>query len=140
MECFDQEIKHDIKTILLDEIRRLKSTGHKILLLSGSLPCLVEPLAQYVQADFTICSEVERLNGRFTGELNAPHPYALNKKTLAEQFCNKNSYDLKQSCAYGNDWSDRFLLKAVREAVAVDPDKKLRTMALRNNWKIIEGN
>lgn len=137
-DCFNQEILSDIKQQLLDEIDRRRSEGYKILLLSGSLPCLVEPMVAHVKADFMICSEVENVNGIFTGEMKALHPYGENKKLLAEKFCTENDFEMNQSCAYANEWADRFLLEAVLEAVAVDPDEKLRKMSLQKKWKIIE--
>lgn len=137
IECFDKQIQGNIKNNVLEEIHRRKAEGYKILLLSGSLPCLAEPMVQYVRADFRICSEVELSDGRFTGTMTALHPYAMNKKILAEKFCNENRFDLRQSCAYANEWADRFLLEAVAEPVAVDPDEKLKQLAMKKNWKVI---
>ena len=136
-DCFKKEIMPNIKTALVSEIERRKSEDYKILLLSGSLPCLVEPMVEHVKADFMICSEVENVNGVFTGEMKALHPYGENKKLLAEQFCSKNGFEMNLSCAYANEWADRFLLEAVAEAVAVDPDKKLRNMAVLKSWRTI---
>ncbi|MBL7996888.1 HAD-IB family phosphatase, partial [bacterium] len=106
-ECFDKYIQFDIKNKLVDEIRRRKSEGYKILLLSGSLPCLVEPMVRRVGADFMICSELELSDGKFTGNMTALHPYGRNKQILAELFCKENSFDLQKSCAYANEWADR---------------------------------
>lgn len=137
VECFAKQVRPDIKDRMHEEIRRRKAAGYTILLLSGSLPCLVEPMKQYVQADFMICSEVEITNGIFTGEMTALHPYGRNKKILAEKFCKENGFDITQSCAYANEWADRFLLEAVAEPVAVDPDAKLRRLASKNKWGTI---
>jgi HAD superfamily hydrolase (TIGR01490 family) len=137
-ECFNKEIISSTKRSLMDEIERRRSEGYKILLLSGSLPCLVEPMVNLVKADFMICSEVENVNSVFTGEMKALHPYGENKKTLAEKFCKEHGFDMMQSCAYANEWADRFLLEATAEAIAVDPDGKLKRLATTRNWKIID--
>lgn len=137
-ECFNKEILFSIKKEILKEIDRRRSESYAILLLSGSLPCLVEPMVRYVHADYWICSKVEIKDGQFTGDMTALHPYGQNKKILAEKFCQNHGFDMKKSCAYANEWADRFLLQSAAEAVAVDPDKKLRSMALRNNWKILD--
>ncbi|MBL7960087.1 HAD-IB family phosphatase, partial [bacterium] len=137
VECFDKQIQFDIKNTLLEEIRRRKSEGYKILLLSGSLPCLVEPMVKYVGADFMICSELELSDGKFTGNMTALHPYGHNKKILSELFCKKHGFDLQHACAYANEWADRFLLESVAEPVAVNPDDKLGKTAQKKKWRIV---
>lgn len=136
-ECFNREIIPSVKTELTDEIEKRRSEGYKILLLSGSLPCLVEPMLDYVKADFMICSEIEIKDGICTGETTALHPYGKNKKKLAEKFCKERGFDMMQSCAYANEWADRFLLEAAAEAVAVDPDGKLKKLAVSKTWEIV---
>ncbi len=137
-ECFKRSIKPNIKQTILDEINERKSRGYKILLLSGSLPCLVEPMLDHTGADHMICSDVEISNGLFTGHMTDLHPYGPRKRILAERFCQRNGYRMDQSCAYANEWADRFLLESVGEAVAVDPDEKLRKLADSKKWKMIK--
>lgn len=137
LECFDKQIQFDIKNTLLEEIRRRKSEGYKILLLSGSLPCLVEPMVKFVGADFMICSELELSDGKFTGNMTTLHPYGRNKKILSKLFCKEHGFDLQHACAYANEWADRFLLEAVQESIAVDPDKKLNQLSIKKDWKVI---
>lgn len=137
-ECFNSEIISSVKKKLTDEIERRKHEGYKVLLLSGSLPCLAEPMAKHVKADFVICSEIEIKDGICTGEMTALHPYGKNKKTLAEKFCKERGFDMMQSCAYANEWADRFLLGAAGEAVAVDPDEKLKKLAVSKTWGIVK--
>jgi phosphoserine phosphatase len=136
LECFENFIKPDIKAALMNEIQKRKSDGYQILLLSGSLPCLVEPMVQYTGADFMICSDVEIVNGRYKGEMKTLHPYGKNKKLLADNFCKEHGFRLEQACVYANEWADRFLLESAGEAIAVDPDKKLEKLAGVKKWRI----
>ncbi|MBL7995948.1 hypothetical protein JNM05_11315, partial [bacterium] len=76
-------------------------------------------------------------DGKFTGNMTALHPYGRNKQILAELFCKENSFDLQKSCAYANEWADRYLLGSVAEAVAVDPDDQLKQLSIRNHWKLV---
>ncbi|MBL7994810.1 hypothetical protein JNM05_05510, partial [bacterium] len=77
-------------------------------------------------------------DGKFTGNMTALHPYGRNKQILAELFCKENSFDLQKSCAYANEWADRFLLRAVAEPIAVDPDSRLSKTAIEQKWKTID--
>ena len=45
--------------------------------------------------------------------------------------------DLKHASAYGDSHHDLFLLRAVREAVAVSPNARLLDAALANDWEVI---
>lgn len=136
-QCFSEQIRMAVKPSIVDEISRRKKDGFHIVLLSGSLRCLAAPMAELVQADDVICSETEIRSGRFTGEMTSLHPYGIAKRTLAEAYCTQRKSTLGNACAYANEWADRFLLKAVGEAVAVDPDEKLKRVSILNKWLII---
>jgi len=137
-ECFETKIRAEIKLSLIAEIQKKRMEGYKILLLSGAIRSLVEPMAEFVQADFIVCSETERIGGTYTGEMASLHPYGVTKQILAMDFCNKNGFDLSTALAYANEFDDRFLLDAVATPVAVHPDHELRKLAEKKNWRIFE--
>ena len=137
-DCFEKKIKPDIKLKLASEIRDKRNEGYSILLLSGSIRFLVEPMARLLQADHIVCSETEIVEGAFTGELTSLHPYGQNKKILAIQFCRDHGFEMSTATAYANEFNDRFLLNEVAIPIAVHPDSKLRTLATKKKWTILE--
>lgn len=136
-QCFDEFIRPSIKPLMTEAVETCRKDGYTIVLLSGSLRCLAEPMQHFTQAEDLICSETEIVNNRYTGEMSSLHPYGENKKTLAIRYCTDHQIAERNCRAYANEWADRFLMEAVGEAVAVDPDEKLKRLAVERKWKVI---
>jgi HAD superfamily hydrolase (TIGR01490 family) len=111
--------------------------GDTVVLLSGTLDPIARALAdrfgvRHVCA--TVCSE---RNGVYLPQPPETHPFGAAKLTLAKQLAAQLGAELKHATAYGDSHQDLFLLKAVREAVAVMPDARLLDAALAYDWEII---
>lgn len=136
--CFEESIRPDVKKNVVEEIVKRKKDGFRIVLLSGSLRCLAEPMASFCGADDVLCSEVDVKDGRFTGRMISRHPYGFNKKRIAEEYATQSKASMNEACAFANEWPDRFLMTSVGEAVAVDPDERLKALALQKKWRIMD--
>ena len=64
------------------------------------------------------------------------NPYGENKAKLVQELAEVHNFDLSDSYAYGNHYSDAHKLKRVGHPVAVNPDRKLREIATGNGWQI----
>ena len=64
--------------------------------------------------------------------------FAEDKLKIAQKLCEQHGADIKQAFAYGNSYNDRMILDAVGHPVAVTPDRRLRKLAWRKGWKIID--
>lgn len=120
------------------EITSRQTSGYKILLLSGSLSILAQLMTTYFSADYFIGTSLEERNGKYTGRIAGLHPYGQNKKDIAEKFCHQHGFRLDEAAAYGNEYSDAFLMNASAEPAAVAPDKHLRQWAERKQWRILD--
>ena len=79
----------------------------------------------------------ERLAAALLLAVPAP-PAEIDKLTLARAFADAHDVRLDQAVGYANAREDRFLLAEVGEAVAVRPDLRLRGLARRAGWEILE--
>jgi HAD superfamily hydrolase (TIGR01490 family) len=75
--------------------------------------------------------------GRYTGELLGPWVYGAGKVTAMEEEAERAGIDLKTSWAYSDSYSDLPMLEAVGHPVAVNPDSRLRELALEREWEIL---
>jgi HAD superfamily hydrolase (TIGR01490 family) len=75
--------------------------------------------------------------GRYTGELIGPWVYGDGKVVAMEEEAERTGIDLKASWAYSDSMSDLPMLEAVGHPVAVNPDRKLRELALDREWEIL---
>lgn len=115
----------------IDEHRR---TGRAIILVTGSLDFIIEPLAAELRADAVIAARLIESSGRFTGELVGLPIGAQEKARRMRDFASERGIDLSRSHAYGDSMADLPMLETVGFPHAVNPDRGLRTIAKRRGW------
>jgi HAD superfamily hydrolase (TIGR01490 family) len=135
-QCYQADIAPRVSQEGLGCILEHQSRGHGVALLSGSLTLLLHPLKEELGADWLIATELQRQNGRFTGEIAGLHPRGLNKLRLLQDLSQNQRVDLSQSYAYGDHILDAPLLRSIGNPVAVNPSWRLRLQARKHQWPI----
>jgi alcohol-forming fatty acyl-CoA reductase len=118
----------------LQQLRDHKAAGHRVVLLSGALDFLLEPMKDL--ADDVLCSTLAQENGAYTGELTGAPVAGEARARMLASFARRRGLDLSRSYAYADSISDLPMLEAVGNAVAVNPDRRLGTAAKARGWKI----
>lgn len=132
--CFATEIA---PRLLPDAVRRLhwhQCAGHFVVLLSGALDPLLEPLAESLGVSARIGTQLEVVGRQLTGRIAGVHPYGIAKAECLRELNRTDAFDLKRSFAYANHYSDRHLLALVGYPVATNADARLRQFAQRKGW------
>lgn len=115
-----------------------KNQGHVLVLISGSVRYLLEPVAEDLGFDHLLCTDLEvKPDGRLTGKPDGPVCVNLNKKTLTLALAQNLGLDLAKSYAYGNHPSDLPLLESVGHPHAVAPNSILEKIARQRSWPIL---
>lgn len=130
LRAIDEDIAARIKAHI--------AAGDRVVLLTGAPDFIAREIAPAVGAADVIASVCATRDCRFTGGRPIIHPLGADKLRLAEAYCKKHGSDIQYAAAYADHYSDRFLLERAGRAVAVRPDRKLRALAQRRNWEIIE--
>jgi HAD superfamily hydrolase (TIGR01490 family) len=114
-----------------------QAQGHVVALVSASTQYVVEPMAAYlgIPGQF-VCTHLVSKNGHLTGEVVPPVCYGEGKVTWAERFAAEHDVDLAVSYFYTDSISDLPLLERVGQPVVVNPDLKLKQLALQRGWPI----
>ena len=115
-------------------IREHKRAGHRVLLLTGALDVVVEPLAELLEVEVD-CAHLLVREGRLTGDLAAPPAAGEARATLLEEFARRNGIDLAESFAYADALSDLPMLEVVGTPVVINPDPRLSQIATQRGWK-----
>ncbi|HET8682768.1 MAG TPA: HAD-IB family hydrolase [Micromonosporaceae bacterium] len=126
-----------LRRIYPEAVRRLRahrSAGHRTVMITGTADILVEPLRPLF--DEVVASRLHVRDGVLTGFLAAPPLVGESRVAWARAYAAAENVDLGRSYAYGDSYSDRPLLEAVGNAVAVNPDPKLFRHAKRNHWRV----
>ena len=118
----------------MDRLREHKALGHRVVLLSGALDFLLEPMKDL--ADDVLCSTLAQENGSYTGELSGAPVAGDARARMLASYARKRNVDLSRSYAYADAISDLPMLEAVGHPVAVNPDRRLRSAAEGRGWEI----
>ncbi|MFL6098704.1 MAG: HAD family hydrolase [Actinomycetales bacterium] len=136
------ETLHDlIDPMVYDEaadlIEQHHASGRDVVIVSSSGTEVVEPIGELLGADHVIATQMEIVDGRYTGEIGW-YVYGSAKAEAIRQLAEIESYDLSQSYAYSDSATDLPMLEAVGHPCAVNPDRALRQAAARRGWPVLD--
>lgn len=117
----------------MDEHRR---AGHDLVLVTGSLDCLMRPLARFLDVETVIAAQPECGPHGYTGHLVPPLPYGDGKRVLIEAWATARGIDLPSSFAYGDSPGDVGLLEVVGHPMVVNPIRGMGHIAHRRCWPV----
>ena len=135
-KCHGEEIAPRLSATGVACIREHQTRGHDIVLLTGSLAFLTQPLKEELGADWLIATQVVQHGNRFTGETTGLHPRGENKLRLLLELTRAQNLDLNRSFAYGDHLQDLPLFRRIGYPVAVNPSWRLKRLARRHQWPI----
>ncbi len=114
-----------------------QSQGHVLAIVSASTQYVVGPMAAHLGFPGQyVCTHLESQDGHLTGGIVPPPCYGEGKVVWAERFAAEHGVDLAASYFYTDSISDLPLLERVGQAVAVNPDPRLRRLARKRGWPI----
>jgi HAD superfamily hydrolase (TIGR01490 family) len=114
-----------------------RSAGHVTAVLTSATRYLAGPLAADIGIEHVIVTQLVVREGVFTGEAVRPVCYGKGKTYWAERFAAENGVDLSRSYFYTDSVTDLPVLERVGEPRVVNPDPRLRRVALRRGWPVI---
>lgn len=112
-----------------------RQAGHTVVLATGSTVYAARPVARGVGIEHVLSSELEVVEGAFTGRPSALC-FGKHKVTLVERWAASHGVDLARSYFYSDSYNDLPMLARVGTAIAVNPDARLRRHAKKNGWAI----
>jgi HAD superfamily hydrolase (TIGR01490 family) len=138
LSCFETDIKPRISKAGLQALQEHRGRGETVVLLSGSLDFLLEPLKEYVGADHLIAAEMEVVQGKLTGRIVGHYPYGGYKAALIQHFASEHGLDFSRSYAYADHHTDHEVLKLFGNPVVINPKKRMQEIAQREGWTVRE--
>lgn len=123
-------------------VRRLEAhqaAGDTVVLLSGTPQFLAEALARElgVEAAYgALCCSKDEIYAAAPPER---HPYGRTKLDGAQALAEATGLRLSEAIAYGDSVHDAHLFHVVAEAVVVQPDDDLHSVATGQGWEILPG-
>ncbi|MFA6427594.1 MAG: HAD-IB family hydrolase [Candidatus Magasanikbacteria bacterium] len=135
-DFFDTHIQKKIETHMLPVIKDHQERGHSIFLVSEVIEPLAKHFKNYFEARDMRCTIVQKKEGIFTGAITRlcwHEEKAIQVRNLAK----KHGIDLKKSYVYGDSISDAPMLELAKNPTVVNPDKKLKELAIQKKWDFL---
>lgn len=114
-----------------------QARGDAVVVVSAALWPLVAALCRHLGVTEYVGAGCEVVEGRYTGRLNTPVPYAAEKARVAAQLMAAHGADPANCWAYADHDSDLELLRSVGHPVAVNPRPGLLVEAKREGWPVL---
>lgn len=121
----------------LDLLREHQAAGHDVIIVSASAAAVVEPIGQLLGADDVIATQLEIVDGHYTGVITS-YVYADAKAAAISALAAERGYDLSRCYAYSDSDTDLPMLELVGNPSVVNPDKELRRIAAEHGWPILQ--
>ena len=140
IEVFNEILFPSIYKDAVSEIALHKAKNAKVVILSSALTAICRQMAEHLNLDDIICSELEVKNGYMTGHPLGHLCFGEEKAIRLRRYCEIFNFSLSEAWYYGDSISDLHALNVVGNPVCVNPDKKLKKTAKRRDWKIVRWN
>ncbi|MDH3991275.1 MAG: HAD-IB family hydrolase, partial [Gammaproteobacteria bacterium] len=118
---------------LVDTHRQL---GHQLVIVSSATRYQIEAVAEALDIDHMLCTELEVRGGKFTGVIKGEPCWAEGKLHAAQAWCKEHKIKLSNAWFYTDALEDLPLLEAVAHPVAVNPSRDLEGHARGADWPV----
>lgn len=118
---------------VVDELRRHRDEGRRVVLASGTFQPALDSLARRIGAE-ALGTALDMAGGRATGRVGAP----LNVGKAKAERLRAVLAARPLEAAYGDTLADVPMLEMSRHPVAVSPDSGLRAVAVERGWRILD--
>ena len=118
-------------------IQQHREAGDRLLVITSTNRFIVEPICRSLGIDELLATDLEIIDGRYTGKIVGTPTYREGKVERFNQWLAENNEQSEGSYFYSDSINDLPLLLQVSHPVAVDPDAPLREEATTRGWDII---
>lgn len=137
-ECFVREwIEPHILPKAVDLLSFHRQRDDILLIITATNSFITQPIAALLEVPHLLATEVERVDGRYTGRSAGIPCFQQGKVERLMAWLEQMGHTLEDSWFYSDSHNDLPLLKQVTHPVAVDPDPVLAAYAQTHHWSII---
>jgi HAD superfamily hydrolase (TIGR01490 family) len=135
---YGEEIRQHLIPAMTATVEAHRRAGHVLAILTSATRYLAGPLAADLGIEHVLVTQLVVRDGVFTGEAVAPVCYGRGKIHWAERLAEAEGVDLDASYFYTDSITDLPLLERVGEPRVVNPDPRLRRVARRRGWPVLD--
>lgn len=120
-----------------------RARGETPILTTATNRVVSELTAADLGVDHYLCTELELVDGRYTGRPRGTLNMRSGKIDRLREWLRESGLSeqlLREASFYTDSINDLALLSAVRRPIVVDPDSRLESTALRKGWTVLRLN
>jgi HAD superfamily hydrolase (TIGR01490 family) len=136
-ETLDEIVDPMVYEEAVDLIEEHKEAGRDVIIISSSGTEVVEPIGERLGVDRAIGTQVEIVDGKYTGEIIF-YAYGEGKAEAMRALAEENGYDLAECFSYTDSATDLPMLEIVGHPFCVNPDVALRKVAVERGWPVLD--
>ena len=137
LSLFEDILRPKIDPTVARRIEAILRTGGKAIIASSSFGTIIEPLARHLGISEIVASELEFRDGATTGRVSGEPAFGEGKRRRVLAYLRTIGVAPGECSFYSDSHHDLPLLREAGEAVAVNPDARLRRVAQERGWEIL---
>jgi HAD superfamily hydrolase (TIGR01490 family) len=119
-----------------EAVEQHRAQGDLLAIVTGASPYVARPLAQRLGIPHVVATQLEVTDHQLTGRPVYPLCYGEGKVEHARRLADRHGFSLDEATFYSDSFTDLPLLSAVRTPVVVNPDPRLKRVAIKRRWRI----
>jgi HAD superfamily hydrolase (TIGR01490 family) len=136
-EWFPRYVLPEVQQAGRRAVEAHKARGDVVAIVTGATRYVAEPVAAELGIDHVICTELELDDGGcFTGRIIEPLCYGAGKIERTARVAARAGFRLEDASFYSDSITDLPLLEVVKAPIVINPDRRLRRIALQRGWPI----
>ncbi len=135
-EWFNAEVRHRVRPGALEAIEQHRKAGHLLVVATSSSHYVAGMAMETFGFEDSICTRLEIENGLLTGHIVSAIGH--NKAVRAMEWAQAHDISLADCTFYSDSITDLPLLEKVGDPLVVNPDRRLRRVALQRGWSILD--
>ncbi len=136
-DSFEGWLKGDLFEEAVTLVRKRRAEGRRVVLATSSIDFIVAPLAAHLGVDGMLATTLQFEDGVCTGRIVGTPMFRREKKNRVLAHLAAEGVDASECSFYSDSIYDLPLLEVVGRPVAVNPDIRLRGIARRRGWLIV---
>ncbi len=137
-DLFEVTLKPSIFPHAGELIETTRALGYRNVLVTGTLDFTIRPVALHFGIHDVISNRLEFKRHVATGRVHGKLLAESEKARAVREYADREGLDLARCCAFSDSSADVPMLSAVGHPVATNPTRRLRRIAHRNGWPILE--
>ena len=134
-ELVENKLSQRVPSEAADRLQWHKNQGHRLVLITATIMPMAQAMADYLGIDTVYGCGPENMNGIMTGsEKGWSVPRRKGKVPVIKADADSVGHDLGNCWGYGNTHADSFFMSVTGNPVAVNPGRRLKSMAEKNDW------